>query len=158
MHFFDQRIDRAASDFKARTWESIQDNHVKQEAVAGALSVEQSTVSRWMCPGGDYHLPAFAIPMLNEPCLLGFREDLLRWLVEKSGYTLGRRLKIQQLNGTVADETMELTEHLGKIAAQVNSGHMDARRARHLIGLMRQTLDRAEVELDGITDTKGGRS
>jgi hypothetical protein len=148
MHFFDQRVARVAQDFRVRTWESIQDNHITQEAVASALSVEQSTVSRWMSPGGDFHLPAFAIPMLNDTCLLGFREDLLRWLVEKSGYALGRRLNIQQLNGTVADETMELTEHLGKIAAQVNSGRMEPRKARHLIGLMRQTLDRAEAELE----------
>lgn len=148
MHFFDQRVARAAQDFRARTWESIQDNHITQEAVASALSVEQSTVSRWMSPGGDFHLPAFAIPMLNETSLLGFREDLVRWIVDHSGYTLGRRLKIQQLNGTIADEAMELTEHLGKIAQQVNSGHMDARKARHVFGLMRQALDRAEAELE----------
>lgn len=148
MHFFDQRVARAAQDFRDRTWESIQDNRITQEAVAAALSVEQSTVSRWMSCGGDFHLPAFAIPMLNDPCLSVFREDLLRWLVERSGYTLGRRLKITNLNGTVADEAMELTEHLGKIAQQVNSGHLDARKARHTIALMRQALDRADAELE----------
>lgn len=45
MHFFDQRVARAAQDFRDRTWESIQDNRITQEAVAAALSVEQSTVT-----------------------------------------------------------------------------------------------------------------
>ena len=154
MHFFDQNVARAAQDFRSRAWESIQDNHITQEAVAGALSVEQSTVSRWMSPGGDLHLPAFAIPMLNDECLVGFREDILRWIVEHSGYTLGRRVKIINLNGTVADEAMEITEHLGKIAQQVNSGQMEPRKARHTITLMRQALDRAEAELEASNEPR----
>jgi hypothetical protein len=156
MHYFDERIVRASKDFKTDAMASIYEHKVTQADIADALGIEQCTVSRQLSVGSDLHMPAFVIPFLCTPKLLPFREDLLRWQVEKACYSLGRRVKVHELNGTVADEAMELAEHLGKIAAQVNSGHMDARRGRRLIDQMRQTLDRAAAELDAQA-SEGGK-
>lgn len=149
MHFFDTAVARLAQDFKARAWESIQDHQITQEDIAAALGVEQSTVSRWMSVAGDLHLPAFAVPALADERVLPLRKDLIDFIARRSAYVIARRLPIVgTLNGSLDDETMELTAHLGRIAEQVTRGRLDARRARHEITKMREALDRAEAELE----------
>jgi transcriptional regulator with XRE-family HTH domain len=147
MHFFNPAVARLAADFKARAWESIQDHEITQEDIAAALSIEQSTVSRWMNTTGDLHFPASLLPALFDPKVAPLRSDLLVFLASRSGCVITERPKVVDLDGSLQDETMELAKYLGRIAEQVASGKMDVKKARRDIAMMRKALDKAEAEL-----------
>lgn len=149
MHFFNESVERGAQDFKAAAWESIHNNRIKLGQIASSLGVDQGTVSRWFDVAGDLHFPAGLIPALSDERVTPMREDLLRFLTCHSGYNLARRIRvIGHLNGTLSDETVDISAHLGKIAEQVQSGHIDKAKAQRQIDAIRQTCDRAEAELE----------
>jgi transcriptional regulator with XRE-family HTH domain len=151
MHFFDAVLARHAADFKAAVWQSLQDNKVTQTDIAGALGIDQGTVSRWMNIAGDLHLPAFTVPLLSSDRLKILQQDILRYLVGNSGYRMGSPVQIVgSINGSVEDEAMELAIQLGKIAERVRNNHVDIKSTRRAIAHMRDTLDRMDVELNGM--------
>lgn len=149
MHYFDHRIARLAQDFKTASWESVHDNRITQEDIAASLGVDQGSVSRQMSPGSDLHFPAFAVAALNDEKVKPLQHDMLVYLARHSGHIVTPRpVILKELNGTLADETVDLTAHLGRIAEMVASGRMDAKKARREIASMRSALDKADAELE----------
>ena len=149
MHFFDLKAEHLGKAFKDAVWESIHDNRITQDDIAGSLGVAQCAVSRWMNPTGDLHFPAALIPALNDEKVKPLQKDILNFIAKASGFVLvARPVILGELNGTLQDETVDLTAHLGRIAEMVASGSMDAKKARREIASMRQALDKAEAELE----------
>lgn len=149
MHFFDQSVARRCQDFKAAVWESIQDHKITQEDIAASLGVAQCAVSRWMSVTGDLHVPAALIPALNDEKVKPLQFDILSFIARQSGCVVTVRPEVVgELNGSLNDETLDLTAHLGRIADLVASGRMDAKKARREIASMRLALNKADAELE----------
>ena len=103
--------------FKLECLRAINEHDIKQEEIASVCGVNPSTVTRWFDTDGDLQFPAALIPCLNTERLFPLATELLRFAADRLGLVLTRKIRVTGcLNASIQDETLDIVEHVGKLA------------------------------------------
>jgi hypothetical protein len=137
--FFKTATQRRVEDFKAFFSELATATRTKQEAIAYALGVNQSSVAQWMNPEGDRHFPAALIPELPGE----MAAETLRYLTRQ----IGVRDK-KELNGMIEDEVVDLDEATGRFIQLYRNPKSTKTEMIAEANKMKLIIDRAIAEVE----------
>ena len=103
--------------FKLECLRAINEHDIKQEEIASVCGVNPSTVTRWFDVDGDLQFPAALIPCLNTERLLPLATELMQFAANHLGLIITRKIRVTgSLNASIQDETLDIVEHVGKLA------------------------------------------
>lgn len=112
MLFSSERIQRKGNEFKEFLTERQHEAELTQDAIASELSVKQNTISQYLNPKTDNHLPAFVLPMLPKPLAL----ESLRFLAKDVECVVVPRAEIKgRTDGSLDDELLDIDVIQGDI-------------------------------------------
>ena len=148
MHIANDDVNRTRQDFRDRMLEVIHRLKITQKEIADACGVHQSTVHRWFSYGGDVDFPAALTRALTEGPLKELGLAILGFQASGLGVE-PRQVNLEgRLNGSILDDTLLITGHIGALARLVNDGQLNYADARKQFEDIRTAANVGLLELD----------
>jgi hypothetical protein len=141
--FTKESTERAAKDFKIAFNEAIFFAEEKQETLAMRIGVTQGQVNNWCNVNSDRNFPMALLPVLPV--------RMQHYLMDHINKQCDTVKTIGSLNGSVDDEIISLIMMESDLKKQSES---DSRKAKQTIMKMREILNRAEMEVEGMREAK----
>lgn len=125
--------------FKALVNDAIIDAQQKQESIAFNGGVNQSTVSQWLDPISDRHMPAFQLFLQNEAIVL----PVIRKAADRFNLSLTPKTAASS-NGSIVDEVLDLGRVEAAFADLINQN--DKKKFAVQLDRLKSIVARLEAE------------
>ena len=155
MHISSNDVTRTRQDFRDRVIEVIHRMKLTQKEIADACGVHQSTVHRWFSYGGDIDFPAALTRVLSEGPLKSLGLAILEFQAAGLGVEPRQIDAANRLDGSIIDDTLTITGHIGKLARLVGDGKLNHTEARKQLEAIRNTANVGLLELDRMEVREG---
>jgi len=130
----------ASEQFKSVLHDTMIDAELKQEVIAHQGGVKQCTVSQWVDPLSDRHLPAFEMLLLDEKIVV----PLSNLFIKRFGKMIVNTQFVERKNGTILDEVLEIGKIEGRLVDLIDS--MDKKRINELCEALEHVVLRLRQE------------
>jgi len=94
----------ASEEFKSILNDLIIDAEIKQEVIAHQGGVKQCTVSQWMDPLSERHIPAFQLLLQDEKIVV----PICRLILERFNKSIVTNVKALKVNGSIDDNLLQM--------------------------------------------------
>lgn len=108
-----------AEQFKALLNDIVIETGLKESAIAYDGKVKQNTVSQWLGPTSERHLPAFQLFLLSESIVV----PICREILARFNKSIVTNVPASSKNGSVLDEVIDTVQLNSRLSEQV--GRMD---------------------------------
>lgn len=127
---------RMATDFKFAFNEALAHADETQESLAAKVGASQAQVNNWCNPNSDRNFPMALMPVLPSR----MQQALFQFL----NVQMSTAQKFNNLNGSIDDELLRMFVLEADLKRE---SERDPKKAKKLIGQIREMLDRADQEL-----------
>jgi hypothetical protein len=147
VHYFDNRPNRLAEEFKATALATMAECAITQDMIADAIGVNRSTIARWFSYGGDLHFPAALTSMLSTKQLRPLALDIIRFQAQALGLNVVDGEWVDAyLDGSMDDELLEIGRLEGKM---IELKDKSPRQVSRLCDEMERIVNRLRLEIKG---------
>lgn len=115
VHFFNNRPNRLAEEFKAHVLAAMAEYGITQDELADAIGVNRSTIARWFSYNGDLCFPAPLTPMFESKRLRPIALVIIRFQAQELGLEVREPAVVGAVNGSLDDELLEIGRLEGKM-------------------------------------------
>lgn len=147
MHSFNETTTRHGEDFKVLCLKTVTELGITQQEIADATGYNHATISRWIT-SGDFHFPAFLVPLLASERLRPLAKAMLEFQSSKLGYLLTRAASpAAKLNHSIEDEATEIIIALGKAIEVARKSPEKSAKITQMLDMVIDAAERAKMEI-----------